>query len=91
MKRILIVRTDRVGDVVMITPMIRELRLKFPDAYIATLTQNHTSDILKNNPYLDEMITDDMKKESFWEVTKKIREKKFTDGLLVMQNLPMDY
>ncbi|HCA41824.1 MAG TPA: hypothetical protein DEP28_01070 [Bacteroidetes bacterium] len=84
MKRILIVRTDRVGDVIMITPMIRELKLKYPDSFIATLTQKNTTDILLNNPYLDEMITDDLKKETFWEVTKKIRERKFTDGLLVM-------
>lgn len=68
----------------MITPMIRELKLKYPDSFIATLTQKNTTDILVNNPYLDEMITDDLKKETFWEVTKKIRERKFTDGLLVM-------
>jgi ADP-heptose:LPS heptosyltransferase len=84
MKRILIVRTDRVGDVVMITPMIREIKKAFPDSYIATLTQKNTSQILLNNPYLDEMITDDLKKESFWDVTKTLRAKKFTHGLLVM-------
>lgn len=84
MKRILIVRTDRVGDVIMITPMIRELRKTFPDAYIAAFTRPQTSDVLINNPYLDEIITDDLKKESFWETIKKLRARKFTHGLLVM-------
>ena len=83
-KRILIVRTDKVGDVVMITPMIRELKKKFPDSFVGTLTSENTADILMNNPYLDVSITDDMKKGSFGKVVKEIRSHKFTDGLLVM-------
>ena len=82
-RRILISRTDRVGDVVMITPMARELKKKYPDAYIATLTQPNTSKIFYNNPYVDKIITDDLSKESFWDVVKEIRSCKFTDGLLV--------
>lgn len=83
-KRILIVRTDRVGDVVMITPMIREIRKTHPDSFIATLTNPNTSDILLNNPNLDLSITDDLNKVSFWKVVKQIRKNKFTHGLLVM-------
>ena len=82
-KRILIVRTDRVGDVVMITPMIRELKKKFPDSFLATLTQPNMSNIFTNNPYLDEIITDDLNKESFWKVVKQLRERHFTDGIMV--------
>jgi len=83
-KRILIVRTDRVGDVVMITPMLREFRRTFPDAFIATLTNPNTREILINNPHLDVTITDDLKKESFRNTVKEIRKHKFTHGLLVM-------
>jgi heptosyltransferase III len=82
-KRILVVRTDRVGDVVMTTPMIREIRKKFPDCFLATLTQPTTANIFTNNPYLDEIITDDLRKETFWSVVKQLRERDFTDGLLV--------
>ena len=83
-KRILIVRTDRVGDVVMITPIVREIKKTFPDSFIATLTQPHTSKILIGNPYVDTILTDDLKKETFWKVVKELRKFKFTDGLLVM-------
>jgi len=83
-RRILIVRTDRVGDVVMITPMIRELRRTFPTAFIATLTQPSTKDVLLNNPHLDVMLTDDLKKENFWKIVKEIKKYKFTDALLVL-------
>ncbi|HMS65062.1 MAG TPA: glycosyltransferase family 9 protein [Ignavibacteria bacterium] len=83
-RRILIVRTDRVGDVVMITPVIKALRLNFPDSFIATLTNPNSADILLNNPYLDLSITDDLRKESFWKIVKELRKYKFTDGLLLM-------
>ena len=83
-KRILIVRTDRVGDVVMITPMIREIRRTFPDAFIATLTNPNSADVLINNPNVNEIITDDLKKESFSKVTAMPRSFEFSDGLLVM-------
>lgn len=84
MKRILIIRTDRVGDVVMITPMIREIRKTYPDSFIATLTNPNSNDVLINNPHLDLLLTDDLKRESFRKVTKQIRANKFTDGLLVL-------
>jgi heptosyltransferase-2 len=90
-RRILIVRTDRVGDVVMITPMIRELRKKYPDAYIATLTQSNTANILLNNPYLDEIIIDDLTKESFFKVVKELRRMKFTEGLMVFPTIRATY
>ncbi len=82
-KRILIVRTDRVGDVVMITAIPREIKKAFPDAFVATLTQPNSARILENNPYIDEIITDDLSKESFWKVVKKIKSLKFDFGLLI--------
>ena len=84
MKRILLVRTDRVGDVVYITPMIREIRKTYPDAFMATLTQPHTGKLMLNNPYLNAVLTDDLRKESFWKIVKELRKYKFTDGLLMM-------
>jgi len=83
-KKILVVRTDRVGDVVMITPMLRELRRTFPDAYIATLTNPNTADILIGNPHIDKIITDDLQGDSFDAVVSELKELKFTHGLLVM-------
>ncbi|HAY34826.1 MAG TPA: glycosyltransferase family 9 protein [Ignavibacteria bacterium] len=83
-KRILIVRTDKVGDVVMITPVIRELRKKFPDSFIGVLTNENSSDVLTGNPNLDVIIKDSMRKDTFTKVVKELRSYKFTDGLLIM-------
>lgn len=64
--------------------MVREIKKAFPDSFIATLTQPNTTAILVNNPYIDKMITDDLKEESYKEVIAELKQYKFTDGLLVL-------
>ena len=54
--RILLTRTDRIGDVVLSTPAIKAVRDKYPDAYIAFMTRPYAKDIVEGNPYLDEVI-----------------------------------
>ncbi|MBL7071164.1 MAG: lipopolysaccharide heptosyltransferase II [Candidatus Omnitrophica bacterium] len=56
MKRILIIRTDRIGDVVLSTPVITALRQASPDAYIAFMVRPYARDIVDGNPNLDEVI-----------------------------------
>lgn len=62
MKRILITRTDRIGDVVLSLPAIKAVRKAFPDAYIAVVVRPRADDILKGNPYVDEVIVYDKNK-----------------------------
>jgi heptosyltransferase-3 len=56
-KRILVVRTDNVGDVLCSTPAIRALRRAFPGAYIAALVVQRSQDAITGNPDLDEVFT----------------------------------
>jgi heptosyltransferase-2 len=66
-KRILIVRTDRIGDVLLSTPVIRALRDNYPFAYIAMMVAPYAKDIVDGNPYLDEVIIYDKDvKHSSW-------------------------
>lgn len=55
-KRILVVKLSAIGDVLMATPASRVLRNAFPDSYIAWIVEPKSADIVKNNPYLDEVI-----------------------------------
>ncbi|MDP3789296.1 MAG: lipopolysaccharide heptosyltransferase II [Candidatus Omnitrophota bacterium] len=55
-KRILLIRTDRIGDVVLSTPAIKAVRDTYPDAYIAFMVRPYARDIVEGNPYLDEVI-----------------------------------
>ncbi|MFH1665313.1 MAG: lipopolysaccharide heptosyltransferase II [Candidatus Omnitrophota bacterium] len=58
-RRILITRTDRLGDVVLSTPIIRFMRERYPDAYIAFMVRPENCDVVANDPYLDEIIVYD--------------------------------
>lgn len=55
-RRILIARLDRLGDVVLSTPVIRHMRRLFPDAYIAFMVRPENRDVVESNPDLNEVI-----------------------------------
>lgn len=62
MKRILIVRTDRIGDVALSTPAVKAVRKAYPDSFIAMMVAPHAREIVEGNPYLNEVIVFDKKK-----------------------------
>ncbi|PIQ85324.1 MAG: lipopolysaccharide heptosyltransferase II [Candidatus Omnitrophica bacterium CG11_big_fil_rev_8_21_14_0_20_43_6] len=81
-KRILVARTDRLGDVLLSTPVIKALRKKFPQSHISMLVSPYTEDVLKGNPDVDEIITldKDGKNKGWWSSFKLawiLRKKKF--------------
>ena len=81
-KNILIVRTDRIGDVVLTTPAIKALRQAYPAARISILVAPLTKDLVTGNPYLDEIIVDDRRGVhrgiiGFWRLASVLRQKKF--------------
>ncbi len=55
-RRILIVRLDRIGDVVLSTPVIKALKEANPGSVISFMSSPHAKDILESNPALDEVI-----------------------------------
>ena len=55
-KRILIIRTDRIGDVTLSTPVIRALRDAYPDSYIAFMVRPYAREILEGNSNLNKVI-----------------------------------
>ncbi|MBN2453896.1 MAG: lipopolysaccharide heptosyltransferase II [Candidatus Omnitrophica bacterium] len=58
-KKILIVRLDRIGDVVLSTPVIKSLRDAYPDSHITMMVAPHAREIVEGNPYLNEVIVYD--------------------------------
>jgi len=58
-KRILIIRTDRIGDVILSTPVIKAVRDFYPNAYIAVMVRPYTKEILEGNLNVDELIVYD--------------------------------
>lgn len=54
--RILIIKLSSIGDVTLITPCIRTLKLHYPDANIDMIVEEESYDIVKYNPYLDRIL-----------------------------------
>lgn len=52
MKRILIIRLDFIGDLVVTTPFIKALHDKYPQAEIYALTNYYNQQVLSDNPHL---------------------------------------
>jgi len=49
------VRTDRIGDVLLSTPVIKALRDAYPNAYIAMMVAPAAKDVVQGHSYLDEV------------------------------------
>ena len=82
-EKILLIRLSSLGDIVLTTPAIRAVRAHFPDAYIAMLVAKQSAEILRENPYLDEIITFDRLAKNkdtgeMLRIIRRLRERKFT-------------
>lgn len=53
--KILVIRRDNIGDLILTTPLIRALRERFPKAWIGVLVNSYTAQVLDNNPDVDEV------------------------------------
>ena len=80
-KRILIIQTAFLGDVILSTPLIKALRELFPDSFISYLLIPETKKVLDNNPYLNEILVYDKRSKKgpiyFFRMVGKIREREF--------------
>ena len=56
-KNVLILKYDRIGDMVVTTPIFRELKKAYPEISICVLASKLNKDVIKNNPYIDEVYT----------------------------------
>jgi heptosyltransferase-2 len=88
-RRILVVRTDRLGDVVLATPLIRALRQTFPHAFLAAMVRPYARDILLHNPHLNAILVDDYEgadrgRRGFFRQVKKLWSYRFDTALLLL-------
>jgi heptosyltransferase II len=87
-KRILVVRLDRIGDVLLSTPVIKNLRDAYPQSYIAFMVRPYARDIVRGNPYLNDVIVYDKEgEESSFSGNLKfisyLREKRFDIAIIL--------
>jgi len=93
MIKILIIRFSSIGDIVLTTPVIRNLKQQGEDIEIHYLTKKKYAAILENNPYIDKLhlldnsiskTIDELRKEYFHyiiDLHKNLRTKRVKLGL----------
>ena len=55
-RSVLVIRPDRLGDVVLSTPVYESIKKSFPHLRVSALVDRVNVSILANNPYIDEII-----------------------------------
>lgn len=54
--RIVLMRAGGFGDLVLLTPVLREIKRRWPSAHVAVCTMVHYGAVLSNLPFVDEII-----------------------------------
>ncbi len=90
-KNLLIVRTDRIGDLILTVPVAEIIKRNYPDCKITFLVRDYTKNILFNHPFIDEIITIKTKsnKTLLYSNYKFIRELKFDTAVVVSPNFKL--
>ncbi len=81
--RILVVRPDRMGDVILSTPTLTALHQKFPNAELGMMVAPYTRDVIDGHPDLDFIMLYDEKKKhqgvsGFWTLVRDLRDQKLS-------------
>ena len=68
-QKILVTRTDRIGDVVLSTPVFPAIKRRYPKVCVAALVLKETEAIVRGNPWIDQVIVYDKKGRyrSWWQ------------------------
>ena len=83
-KNILIVRTDRIGDVVLTSPLAKIIKEHYLGCKVTFLLRNYTKPLLEKNPYVDRILTiEESLEPGFFQALKNIKKDNFDTALIV--------
>jgi lipopolysaccharide heptosyltransferase II len=91
-ERFLVVRTDRVGDVILSTPVLEAIKTRFPHSHLTMLVSAYAAGVVKDNPHLDDVIIDDCHHRhrgmgGTFKLAKEVRAKDFDVSILLKPTL----
>jgi heptosyltransferase-2 len=82
MQRILIIQTAFLGDVILATPVVTELKRLFPSCEVDFLVRKGNESILANHPAIHEVFTFNKKQgrwKEMWRLIRLFRSKKYDE------------
>ena len=87
MKKILIIQTASIGDVILATPVLEKLHYHYPDAELDLLLKKGNERLFDGHPFLHALLIWDISKDkykNFKKLIKEIRENKY-DSVINIQ------
>lgn len=92
-KKILIIRLSSIGDILLSTPLIRQVRRTFPNAQIDFIVKAIYKDLLKYNPHINELYSIQLGEESkdLSELKGKLRDRSYNVVIDLHNNLRSNY
>lgn len=82
--KFLIIRFSSIGDIVLTTPVIRCLKLQYPNAEVHYCTKIKFKSLLEENPYVDKVW---YLEDSIWDLLKSLRRERYEYVLDLHTNL----
>jgi heptosyltransferase-3 len=84
-KNILIVRTDRIGDVVLSLPLPELIKKYYPSCKVNFLTKGYTKSLVEEHPYIDSYIRlfENNRNIFLWKNVKEIKKHGFDSCIIV--------
>ncbi len=83
LKKVLVIQTAKIGDIVCATPMFKAVKEKFPEAKVFVLGNKINQELLKDNQDVDHYLILD---RHFCRLVKKIKKEKFDFGCQIFPN-----
>jgi len=85
-QKILILRTDRMGDVILSTPVATALKRRYPEARITFLVQEYTAPLLEGHPDIDDVLVYSSTfqgRRGLFRLIRELRQRQFGMALLL--------
>jgi lipopolysaccharide heptosyltransferase II len=76
-RNIIVIKPRAIGDVLLSTAVLPNLRREFDDARIDFLAESFASPVLQDNPFVDDVVTYDTRNESSLSIILKVRRKRY--------------
>ncbi len=73
-RRILVIKPRAIGDVLLSTPVLPDLRREFPAAQIDFLVESFASPVLDGNPFINRVVTYDTRVDSSASIVSRVRK-----------------
>ncbi|HTN77356.1 MAG TPA: hypothetical protein VL096_18985, partial [Pirellulaceae bacterium] len=81
-QRLLIIRNDNIGDMVLTLPMFEAARAAWPAAHLALLTRDYVAPLAECSPHLNELLVD-QPRDSVWQLARRLRAGRYDTAIVI--------